>query len=135
MKKIVFLAMIVFAAFSANSQSVVNAAMTGGTYSNALDTVSNTGSKNLVKQVPGSYKALSIVLVVTKISGTVGGSYKFQGSNDGTNYATLATDTLTDASAVFSYKEVDKAFQYYRVLVTGTGTMSASIKARLQAYR
>lgn len=103
------------------------------------DTTANTGTSHLTLPVTQWYNTMTIQSVITKISGTVGGTVLLQGSNDGTNYNTVSS-TYAD---VVSYVPTDQAtntkifvitgspYRYYRVSYTGTGTMSASHKAYL----
>lgn len=101
----------------------------------ALDTVSNSTAEGPLLQVNNYKSTVSIVLLVTKISGTVAGSVKWQGSNDGVSYATISSDTLTDATNTYQFSDVPKKFMYYKALITGTGTLSASYKANLYTTR
>lgn len=118
--------MVAFFSIGSNAQ-VTTLSWSG--YGNALDTVTNTGTKYASVTVGTTpNKAFSIVVKVTKISGTVGGTISWQGSNNGTDYATITTTTATDATANYSYAiYTPAAYKYYRVSWTGTGTMSASI--------
>jgi hypothetical protein len=98
----------------------------------ALDTVTNTATKNLFIGTTGKAKfdgSASFVLTVTKISGTVGGTATLQGSNNGTDWAGIATAyTVTDATQTKSFDFDRSKYLYYRINVAGTGTMAASIK-------
>lgn len=97
----------------------------------ALDTASQAAAEGPKSFIKGSFKTVSIVLVTTKISGTIAGTVSWQGSNDGINYATISTTSLVDASTNYNYKEVDKAYVYYKALITQTGTSSLSYKASI----
>lgn len=95
----------------------------------ALDTGSQAadeGPKTL--QVNGTIKTIGVVLKTTKISGTIAGSVFVQVSNTGlsTDFATIATIALVDATTNYEYKEVDKGFLYYRMLIHQSGTSSLS---------
>ncbi len=98
----------------------------------ALDTVTNTASKNLTIGTTGKAKfdgSASFVIVITKISGTVGGTANLFGSNNGTDWAAIGTAyTVTDATQQTKFDFDRSKYLYYRVTVTGTGTMSASVK-------
>jgi hypothetical protein len=108
-----------------------------------IDTVSNTGTAYLTNVNPISVatsQSTVIQVVVTKISGTVGGTISLQGSIDGVNFkalntaetqTALATITATDASNSYHWRLNGCPFLYYRVSWTGTGTMSASFSAKL----
>ena len=129
MKKFLCSLLVCAMAYTAGAQ-VQNMVATNGL---TVDTISNTGSlnKNLTLKVKES-GSISLVLTITKISGTVGGTATLQGSNDGTNYADLQTAyTITDASQVKSYDFDKTKYLYYRFKCAGTGTMSASVKANV----
>ena len=107
------------------------------------DTVTNTATNYLTSGTISGYKnVVSVQVIVTKISGTVGGTISLQGSVDGTNFkaintrdtqTALATITATDASNVYHWRVTGNDFQKYRVSWTGTGTMAASFTAKLLA--
>jgi hypothetical protein len=111
-------------------------------YSLTSDTVTNTGVvylSTLKSVAERDAKSTTVQVVVTKISGTVGGTISLQGSLDGTNYkalntaetqTALATITATDASNVYHWRLNGCPFPYLRVSWTGTGTMAASFTAR-----
>lgn len=95
----------------------------------ALDTASQAadeGPKTAIIKPP--CKTLGIILKTTKISGTIAGSLFIQVSNTGvsTDFATIATIALTDATTNYEYKETDKGFLYYRTLIHQSGTSSLS---------
>ena len=113
----------------ANAQSATTLTFSNGL---ALDTVDNTETHYASATVQSPAAGVALVVKVLKISGTVGGVISWQGSNDGTVYATIETDTASDASANYSYAVSGGApYKYYRVSWTGTGTMSASISGTL----
>jgi len=124
MKKIVFI--LTFAFLSTFSYSQV--AMTNPNRL-TIDTASQAAAEGPSLQVKQYQAAFSSTLNLTKISGTIAGNVKWQGSNDGVVWFTLQTDTLTDASAVWGYSEAPKKWLYYKALITQTGTSSLSYKA------
>ena len=109
------------------------------------DTVTNTGTayvqiKTTTPLGPKLCNTTAISIVVTKISGTVGGTITVLGSIDGTNYKVIGTNgtqtaytaiTAADASAVYNIWFTGSPFPYYRVSWTGTGTMAATVAAKL----
>lgn len=107
------------------------------TYSNAIDTVTNSATNTVTLRVKSWYKTIVIQPVITKISGTVGGTVTVQGSNDGTNYTTVSSSysdaqTLTPTNQTTNtklFKITGSPYAYYRVSYTGTGTMSAKLRA------
>lgn len=121
----------------------------GGT---KADTVTNTGFAYDSIVLNMSYNVASIEVQCTKISGTLGGTLKVQALNKMTStpsWITLNdTATVTNTSGTKSYffqlpgpQRLDNTatqnypvppflpFYIYRVLWTGTGTMSGSMKA------
>lgn len=142
--KFIGLLLVAFLGIAAVSQAQV------ATFYNSLgtllltDTVTNTGvgvvSTTTALSSTQDYDGTTVQVVVTKISGTVGGTISLQGSLDGTNWkalntaetqTALATITATDASNVYHWRLSGSPFLYYRVSWTGTGTMAATVAAKL----
>ncbi len=132
MKKILLLAgmALLFAAFQPAAAQVATLTGTSGL---AVDTITNADATSFKtgKQVNNQ---TDVVVKFTKISGTVAGTVVWEVSNDNTNFAVIATDSLTDASKNFAHTFVRGAetqgsakFKYLRVTVTTTGTSSASV--------
>lgn len=147
MKKILLIAAICMSVIaSAEAQSTVTTAspLVGGTYGNAIDTVTNTASVKKYLIVRYSNNTLAIQATATKISGTMGG-YAFPiASNDGVNFISIAAvgDTVTWTTAataqtkLWTFPAVNSdhtyaSYLYYGVQFTGVGTMSASFKGNL----
>ena len=136
MKKILSVLILTFCVFAAGAQSYNNnpVATVGATYGNALDTVTNAGSRSTASYTTGSWyygKTVNAHVIVTKISGTVGGSIGLYGSMDGTNWTVTETvTTATDATNNY-FISTTKRYKYYKVMWTGTGTMAASMKSYL----
>lgn len=125
------------AAVSASAQMLTPKVLTTTSYGNTLDTVVNTAAKvttpadGLIKNWKNGATAL---VVIKKISGTVGGTLVLQGSMDGTEWVTIGSATTpTDASANYAFNTTVR-YYYYRISYTGTGTMSASIRSTLFTY-
>lgn len=122
MKKIIgliFLFACLFINTETHAQSYV--AKIGG-----LDTVTNAGTKSYTLVVQGRKTDVSFQVNCTKISGTVAGTVQVLGTLDGTNYAVVSSDTLVDASHVFSYSYTHNGYIKYKVTITGSGTQSSS---------
>jgi hypothetical protein len=102
----------------------------------ATDTVTNSATGYVGLQIKSSYNTVTIQAVVTKISGTAGGTVTLQGSNDGVNYVTVSTDystaqTLSVTNVTTNTKifiVTGSPYSYYRLSHTGTGTMSTTIR-------
>ena len=136
MKKLfLFVAIAAGLLFSAGAKAQAPIPQLTATYGNVLDTVVNTGSKATVAyKVPFFKTGISYVVVVTKISGTVGGTLQLEGSMDGTNFALIGSATTPgDATRNYSFNTTAR-YYYYRVSYTGAGTMSASFKAHSLLY-
>lgn len=94
-----------------------------------ITTSSSTGTKAHSFTLKGNQETVAGHIKVTKISGTISGYIQWQISSDGgVSYKTIATDTLSDATATY-YHEWTERPQYYKALVT----MSSSTQST--AYR
>ena len=123
MKKLLFLTIALFLlAFAGHSQVV-------STMSRSLDTISNTTAQNAYLQVASNPQKVAVQIVVTKRTGTIAGKAELQGTLDGTNYKRIATDTLfltNQTTNHYIWVVTNPVYISYRVLITGSGTMSAS---------
>lgn len=140
MKKLILISLFLVGIVSAQAQVVMllNALATAGVHP-VSDTVTNAGV-GLVKaaQVQGTGKIVtSVHWEATKISGTVAGTVSLYGSDDGTNYRSISSTTFT-ATDVASQGGIwlltGSPVQYYEVTWTGTGTMAASVRAKLVSH-
>lgn len=97
----------------------------------ATDTITNAVSKSQFAIVNGSNVHFTIQTTLTKISGTVAGTVKPQGSVDGITYFDIpnqTTLTLTDVASQGAIWVINNSpYQYYKVLVTPSGTQSTKI--------
>ena len=76
--------------------------------------------------VKGSYQAVTVQPVITKLFGKIGGTVVLYGSLDGNNYSAVGTDTFTltnvaSQTHLFTLP-VSSQYQYYKVLATGDTT-------------
>lgn len=72
----------------------------------------------------------SIQIVLTRLSGTAAGSFTLEGTIDGTNYITIATDTFTNAvtnTKSYSLRNSvgDLQYKIFRGVFITSGTVSA----------
>jgi hypothetical protein len=136
MRKLLFMALMVLG-IMANAQTIAFTTSNG----QATDTVTNTGTDYAQLLTNNKYDLVTITGVFTKISGTLGGTATLQGSNDGTNFESVNTGVMWNASASAAYTVTNTTgsqvntwhlkgnpFKYYRISWTGTGTMVGSIK-------
>lgn len=98
----------------------------------AGDTVVNTATVNkAVTLVTAGYSATGVQYILNKISGTVAGTCKFQGSLNGTEWEDIGSAyTNTDIaknSKVFTISN-GVPYTYLRLQVVGSGTMSGQIR-------
>lgn len=160
MKKLIITSIFSLAlVFGLGAQNVTAAfPLVGGTYSLTIDTVDNTESITKYIKVTGSHRSASLQVVVTKISGTVAGTIRLVGSNDGINFVDISspsiaisalrpayTDTLTCTNVTTNTKIWDiplngikgttvqefPPYLYYGVTYLGSGTMSAKFRGYL----
>lgn len=145
MKKLVFLLLVV-ATLGVAAQP--NAFVLKKHFANtdvAVDTVTDAGTNYLgnLTLIPGGRTSVSVVVTVTKQTGTVAGVITLQGSYDGTVFfalnapesqTALATKTAANASGVYHWWLKTNPFPYYRVSWVGTGTMAATMSAVILAH-
>lgn len=130
MKKFIVLALAVSVSLVGFSQvEVCQTAPVAG------DTITNTGTVNKLVgsggRVTGAYSAAGVQVIITKISGTVAGTTKLQGSLNGTNWEDIGSAfTHTDAGTQAKLFTITDGvpYTYLRTTSTGSGTMSASVK-------
>lgn len=126
----------VFLPDKAQAQTSLLSQTSGG----VLDTVTNTGVRIMGLNTVGYKETITATVVVTKISGTQGGTMIPVGSNDGVNWHTIAQlskDTITvpnQASFITGYT-LQRGWKWYGVQWTGTGTMASSISGKLVARK
>lgn len=125
MKKICLLAILSLFAIGLNAQAL----MTG-----SPATVTNAVAQSVVKEVTGVSKSVTVQFVVSKVSGTIAGKAYVQVSLDGTNYVSIDSMTLTDITTNSQATEIaDNPYRFYKVLVVGSGTMSATLNGYILA--
>lgn len=149
MKKVLFSLFVgLFAIFSfdVSAQAPTGPKITYAAVGNLLstpthavtDTVTNTTVKYQYGIVQGSNLHVTFQSLFTRVSGTAAGTIALQGSIDGVNWSgTLGTAfTLTDvASQVASFTVVPSTYQYYRIVVTPSGTQSSRIVTKVLVRR
>ena len=136
MKKLFTLCLMVltFASFAQYPSGFVTKTMTGGT-------LTNSGTTYVNQSISQLYEVCTFQPVVTKLSGTAGGTVTLQGSNDGTNfvtvnssYASATTMSVTNVTTSTAILTVTSApYKYYRLSYTGSGTMSCTLKGTISA--
>ena len=133
MKKILIIAAFALTSVIASAQSTVVSPMLSP-YSLALDTVTNAGTNYVTVNTTSAWTDVTIQPVITKVSGTVAGTYYLQGSIDGTNFKSIVGDSVTATNVTTNTKLwvlSTRSYKYYRVAYTGTGTMVATLRSYL----
>lgn len=132
-----FLAVCLLAvAFIGSAQTSMRSQTSGG----VLDTVTNTGIRIMGLNIVGYKETVTATVLLTKISGTQGGTMVPVGSDDGVNWndiSQLSKDTVTvpnQATYIKGYS-FQRGWKWYGVQWTGTGTMASSISATLVARK
>lgn len=113
----------------------------------ATDTVVNTGTGIVRNFVPINSAAQSVTIQVDllEISGTTAGTVSLLGSLDGVTYKALTIEeastaiptwTATDVTTVqtFIWRIKGNPVPYYAASWTGSGTMSATLRAKLLVH-
>lgn len=98
----------------------------------AGDTVVNGASVTKAFKLTAGYSIIGVQFVLTKISGTVGGTTTLQVSHNGTNWFTapgITAHTNTDVTTnTLGWSVTGAPWLWYRINSTGTGTMSAQLR-------
>ena len=124
MKKFIALTLVCGIALSSMAQRATTMPLVAG------DTVVNTATVNKSFPVTSGYSAAGVQIVLTKISGTVAGTTKLQGSLNGSNWEDIGSAfTHTDVASQAKLFTVTSGmpYTYLRTTSTGSGTMSAKV--------
>lgn len=149
MKKLILFLLVGLVAISASAQltnttNYSNSIHMKTTLTSSVDSVvvTNAGSGSLYLNF-NSKSAVSIVALITKASGTLGGTMTLYGSNDNVNWValtdataspTITTYTVTDAGTYAAPQTKvwflgHNRMKSYRLTHAGTGTMVGRFKA------
>jgi hypothetical protein len=119
------LAFVIGLSFSTMAQLTTTMPLKAG------DTIVNTGTVNKAFSSSSGFSAAGIQIVITKISGTVAGTTKLQGSVNGTNWEDIGSAfTHTDVASQAKLFTVTGGVPYTQLRTTsvGSGTMSAQVR-------
>ena len=128
MKKLIFACIALLFTLTSFAQSPVQ------TMTNDNSAIVNSGTVSSTKKLNAPARTVTVETVVTKVSGTVGGTVVLQGSLDGTNWHAAGADTLTLANQTTNKKIwllTENRYYHYRTLATGSGTMNATVVSLL----
>lgn len=132
MKKIIIFLSFAFAMTTVVNAQSQSATTMNQTATNTTGTYSNSGADTTYIKAIGNYASVAIQGVVTKVSGTAAGTGWLYGSLDGVNYEKIASDSLkvtNTSKSTHIWVMKPSSYLYYKTIVTGTGTMSASYKS------
>lgn len=149
MKKIIFIFLIATAMECQAQSSLVQ--LSGTKWGLLGDTVINTGTANDSTIMQRAEYSASVLVTITKVSGTVSATCLLQCSVDGIHWTSSGQDTATLApstgTSAFTWQLPGRQLKsnsngnpnestppalpylYYRVNATGTGTMRAILKS------
>jgi hypothetical protein len=140
--KLLFIGLFALFSVTVNAQAPTGPKITSPTVGQALstpthaatDTVTNTTVLYQYAIAQGSNIHVTFQSLFTKVTGTPAGTIALQGSIDGVNWSgTLGTAfTITDVTTqVASFTVVPSTYQYYRIVVTPSGTQSSRINTKV----
>lgn len=120
--------------FISQAQNVSGTTVLKSTSSHVdTDTITNTTEKTQFGNVGFNKNVVSVQSTITKLSGTLGGVMRLEGSLDGTNYQRInTTDSLVLANVTTQTKIFTispNLWKYIRVKVTPTGTQSSKMNS------
>lgn len=127
--KMIIVGLMLFAGLTSMAQ--VQAPRTYNTAISALDTLTNADTTSSVTlTVTGKKSTVAFHADVTKITGTVAGTFTVYGGDASGNWAILNTQTVTNtAGTVVYFYQVDyAAWTKYKVEVITSGTCTASVR-------
>lgn len=144
MKKLIFVCLLACLACSVKAQTGNGNLLSR--YSVALDTVTNTGVKNMTVAAPvnGAKQTVTISTVNTTLTGTLAGIARLWGSTDGVNYSRIRATQLQGAQVdslvidanhkVYHWAVLNNPYNYYQVQTTGVGTVTFTIKGKYVSH-
>lgn len=93
------------------------------------DTLTDAGTKSQIIWLKNYVGIVTIQTTLTRLSGTLAGTVALYGSVNNVGYSLIDTaTTLTNvASKVLLWKIAPSHFEYYKVVMTGSGTQSVKI--------
>lgn len=135
MKKLLFIVAIVATAFTAQAQFPAQSGAFLSRYSKTLDTVTNTGSKNLTTgRIAGAGQTVTIGIATVNLTGTQAGVARLYGSLDNIHFTRVRSALLhgqgvdslkIDVNTLNYHWVVDNSpFTYYQLQITGAGTVT-----------
>jgi len=140
MKKLIYLFAFLFvlALIPAEAQNfTIN---TVGVTVLASDSLTDTEARDttvLIKLAPGNQPyGLSCFVSGTALTGTIDVDVNYQFSNNGTTWYTVASDSIAAGNLTYIHEDINGITgRYFRVLRTGVGTQTTSMRVVLYVFR
>ena len=139
---LLFVLLIGFAAFSVNTAAQdFTVYKPGVTALIPLDTITDTGTDNqvaLLKLPTGEVWGLSCIVTIASLTGTHDIDLLFQTSIDGTNYYNVTATTLSSATLVYLFEDINGfTGRYFKVTYTGGAgsTQTTTVKGDLYIFK
>ena len=140
MRKLIFVFALLVAAIGLQAQDFT-VYKSGLTQLYFTDTITNTEAHDttiLIKSPMKDREAWGICVQVnaTNISGTTDLDINYQASMDGTNWHTLASDSIASGNMTYQHEDIDGfTAPYLKIDLTGVGTQSTSVVAWLNVFK
>lgn len=114
-------------------------------YSVALDTVTNTGTKNMTSlRIAGPAQTVTVSTKNIVITGTLAGVARLWGSLNGVDYSRIRSSQLQGAQvdslvidaahSVYHWVVEKSPYQYYQVQSTGAGSETFTVQGKYVAH-
>lgn len=140
MKKLLLILAIALTSFAAHAQFPSQSGTFLSRYGKTLDTVTNTGVKNLTTgRIAGAGQTVTIGIATVNLTGTQAGVARLYGSLDNVHFTRVRTPLLhgqgvdslkIDVNTLNYHWVVDNSpFTYYQLQITGAGTVTFTTQA------
>jgi len=140
MKKLLFLFALLIAAIGLQAQDFT-VYKAGATQLYFTDTITNTEAHDTTVLVKTPMKdneawGVCVHMYATNITGTTDLDINYQGSMDGTNWYTLASDSIASGNMTYQHEDIDGfTSKYLKIDLTGVGTQSTSVVGWLNVFK
>jgi len=103
------------------------------------DTITNTGTDDvtvLLKLPDNEPVGLAVEMIAANVSGTTDIDVNYQSSLDGTNFYTVASDSLASGNLTYIHEDIDGfTGRYLKVVYTGVGTNVTKINGYIYVFK
>lgn len=132
MRKFLLIATLIFSlGMTSVAQSSFNQ-----TASNPTGAITNASVDTMNARLSQSFNVVTVQATVTRLSGTAAGAATLYYSVDGVSYVTTGTPlTLTNVASQTVVWNTTSAARYWRVIVGGATTVTATASAKISASK